>query len=153
VNAAHRLNTADFMELQQLAADYWARADGDIECKMEDLFTQDAVLVLGALHLSGREAIGLFFSERDAKQLASERTTRHIACNHRVSLIDENRALVRSTVLVYVGVGPLPLESGAPAGIADFEDICVRAHCRPWLFAHRTGRTVFIGPGAASFAR
>jgi hypothetical protein len=153
VNTALRPEPADFMELQQLAADYWARADGDIGRTMEDLFTEDAVLVLGALHLSGRAEIGRFFDERDATQLANQRTTRHIGCNHRVSLIGENRALVRSTVLVYVGVGPLPLESGAPAGIADFEDICVRGRLRPWLFARRAGRTVFVGPGAASFAR
>jgi hypothetical protein len=153
VNAAKRLEPVDFMELQLLAADYWARADGDLDRKLEDLFTPDAVLVLGTLHLSGREAIERFFLERDAKQLQSQRITRHIACNHRVSLVDENHALVRSTVLVYVGTGSPPLESGAPSGIADFEDLCVRARSRPWLFARRVGRTIFVGPGAASFAR
>jgi len=143
----------DLLELQQLAAEYWARADGDMSLDLANLFTEDAELVLGSLRLAGRDAIERFFRERDATQLAQQRATRHIACNHRTTLIDADRALVRSTVLVYVGNGPLPMQSGAPSGIADFEDICVRAAARPWLFERRSGQTVFVGPGAASFAR
>src|SRR5687767_164312 len=122
------------MELQQLAADYWARADWDPSVKMETLFTDDAVLVLGALHLDGRTAIDKFFRDRDATHLAAQRITRHLGCNFRATPIDDSHALVRTTVLVYAGTGELPLPSGPPTGLADFEDICVRATTRPWLF-------------------
>ncbi|MEP7312448.1 MAG: nuclear transport factor 2 family protein [Pseudomonadota bacterium] len=143
----------DLLALQQLAARYWARADGDAGQSLSQLFTPDGALLLGSLTLNGIEAIERFFGERDVAQAAALRTTRHIACNHLATWFDDNRVQVRSTVLVYVGMGSLPLESTAPAGIADFEDICVRPASGGWRFERREGRTVFIGPGAAKFAR
>lgn len=142
----------DLPVLLQLAANYWARADGDVEPPMAEIFTEDAVLVLGSLTLMGRAAIEQFFRERDAAQRATQRTTRHIACNHRAQALEGGRVRVRSTVLVYVGTGPLPLPSGAPAAIADFEDVCVPGNAGAWLFERRAGRTVFIGAGVAPFA-
>lgn len=117
-----------------------------------DLFTADARLVLGSLTVSGRDEIERFFAGRDALHRSSGRTTRHLACNHRFSVLDQTRVRVRSTVVVYAGVGALPLDSGAPSGIADFDDVCVRTPER-WRFAQRIARTVFVGPGAATFAR
>lgn len=148
-----RIDPLAVLDLQRLAADYWARADGDLEQSIEALFTEDARLVVGSLELHGRSAIDKFFRERDATQQSAQRTTRHIACNHRMTDAGEGRVLVRSTVLVYVGIGTLPLPSAAPAGIADFEDLCERDASGRWRFARRTGSTVFVGAGAASFAR
>jgi hypothetical protein len=140
-------------KLLELAADYWACADGDADKAIGDLFTDDGVLVLGKLTLTGRAEIERFFKDREVLQQASKRSTRHVACNHRIKLLDPGRARVRSTVIVYVGVGPPPLPSDAPAGIADFDDICVETQAGEWRFARREGRTVFVGPGAASFAK
>ena len=141
------------LALQQLAARYWARADGDKAQSLAQIFTSDGTLLLGSLALNGLAAIERFFSERDVSQLAAQRTTRHIACNHLATWLTDDRVQVRSTVLVYVGTGSWPLESTAPSGIADFEDVCVRAPSGAWQFERREGRTVFIGPGAAKFAR
>lgn len=140
------------VELQQLAAAYWACADGMPDA-IGELFTEEAVLILGSLRLTGRAAIQDFFREREASMRAAQRTTRHVACNFLVTAAQEGRAQVRSTVLVYSGAGELPLPATAPSGIADFEDTCVRSASGRWQFEQRVGRTVFIGPDAPSFAR
>jgi hypothetical protein len=143
----------DLLALQQLAARYWARADGDLAQSLARIFRPDGRLLLGSLTLDGLPAIEQFFSERDVTQRAAQRTTRHIACNHLATWLADDRVQVRSTVLVYVGTGEWPLESTAPSGIADFEDLCVRSPAGDWQYQRREGRTVFIGPGAAKFAR
>lgn len=139
--------------LQQLAARYWARADGDLAVPLCGIFTTDAALMLGTLELQGLPAIERFFLQRDVTQREGQRTTRHIACNHLLKPLDEGRVEVRSTVLVYVGTGPWPMQSTSPSAIADFVDICTRVPDGGWRFARREGRTVFIGAGAASFAK
>lgn len=151
---ANTRDSGDLLAVQQLCARYWARADGDLSCALPDLFTTDATLVLGSLTLTGLAQIEAFFLERDGTQAASRRTTRHFAANYRVTPAGEGRLRVQSLVQVYVGTGDWPMESAVPAGIADFDDLCVfdAAHGR-WQFARREGRTVFVGPGAARFAR
>lgn len=139
--------------LQQLAARYWARADGDLGIALDGIFTPDGSLQLGSLELVGLPAIERFFRERDVTQHEGQRTTRHIACNHLLKALGPDRIDVRSTVLVYVGTGSWPMPSSAPSAIADFIDTCVRTPSGPWLFSRREGRTVFIGAGAATFAR
>lgn len=144
----------DVLSLQQLAARYWARADGDLAQPLADLFTADAALVLGSLTLEGLPAIERFFQERDQTQVDARRTTRHIASNPLVTRLVDGRVRLRSTVMVYAGLGDWPLEIGTPSGIADFDDLCVHDSATgEWRFAHREGRTVFIGAGAAKFAR
>ena len=140
-------------ELQQLAARYWARADGDASQSLADMFPAAGTLRLGSLALDGLAAIERFFTERDATQRAAQRTTRHIACNHLATWLADDRVRIRSTVIVHVGTGPLPLESTVPAGIADFDDLCVLSASGRWLFERREARTIFAGPGAAKFAR
>lgn len=143
----------DILALEQLAARYWARADGDLGQSLADIFTTNATLILGSLALEGLPAIEAFFRERDLSQQQAQRTTRHIACNHIVTAAPGGALRLRSTVVVYVGTGEWPMPSGAPAGIADFEDICVKEAAGGWRFRSRSGRTVFTGPGAAKFAR
>jgi hypothetical protein len=139
--------------LLQLAARYWARADSDLSIVLDGIFTADATLQLGSLELQGLPEIERFFRERDVMQREAQRTTRHIACNHQLNALATDRIEVRSTVLVYVGTGPWPMQSATPSAIADFIDICVRIPAGPWRFARREGRTVFVGPGAATFAK
>jgi len=153
LSGSERVVASDLVELQQLAAGYWARADGVADIPIRDLFTDDAVFILGSLTMTGRAAIDEFFRERDAMRLANQRTTRHVACNFLATPGGEGSVLVRSTVLVYSGVGTLPLPASAPSGIADFEDVCVRVQPGCWKFARRIGRSVFIGDGAPAFTR
>ena len=59
---------ADLAALQQLAARYWARADGDLSVPLCGIFTTDAVVMLGTLELQGLRGIERFFLERDVTQ-------------------------------------------------------------------------------------
>jgi hypothetical protein len=148
------IDPADWVALMQLGARYWACADGDATINISDLFTEDGELVLGTLELAGNAAIERFFREREATQKASQRITRHVATNHLLVRHDATSAVVRCTVTVFAGAGSLPLPSAVPTGIADFEDLLVRARVgADWRFKRRSARSVFIGPGAAAFAR
>jgi hypothetical protein len=138
--------------LQQLSAAYWLCAD-HAAAGIETLFTENGLLTLGTLALTGRTAIREFFEQRELRMRSAGRTTRHAACTLLVTPTAEGHATVRSTVLVFSGIGTLPLPAAAPSGIADFTDVCVRNVAGRWQFASRIGRTVFIGAEAPSFAR
>lgn len=153
VERAEAVDPATLSELQQLAAAYWTCADAPASAGIGELFTEEAVLTLGSLTLTGRAAIEDFFRSREESMRTAQRTTRHVGCNLLVTAATEGRVQMRSTVLVYSGTGVLPLPATAPSGIADFEDTCVRSASGRWQFERRIAHTVFIGPGAATFAR
>lgn len=147
------LSPPDLAALQQLAARYWALADLTEEIALAELFAPDAMFDLGKLKLEGLPAIEAFFAERAAGMRESGRTTRHLVTNFLAFPQGADAVRIRSTVMVYAGNGEHPLPAGEPSGIADFEDICRRQADSRWLYHYRSGRTVFVGPGAASFAR
>lgn len=147
------LSAQDLADLQQLAARYWALADLLEDVPLAELFETDATFDLGTLKLEGLAAIEAFFADRAMGMRESERTTRHVATNFLALPDGPDRVRVRSIGLVYAANGALPLEAGAPSGIADFEDICRRQPDGSWRYHYRSGRTVFVGPNAASFAR
>lgn len=147
------LPVADELALQRLASRYWALADGTEAIAIPELFTADGVLELGSLRLEGVDAIRDFFAERERANKATGRVTRHLASGFLIIPQSSESARVRSTVIVHAGNGEVPIEVSLPSGIADFEDICVRSESGDWLYRSRAGRTVFVGPAAASFAR
>ena len=146
------VDPAVVVALQQLSAAYWTCADHSAT-GIETLFTEDGLLTLGTLALSGRTAIREFFEQREQSMRTAGRTTRHAACTFLVTPTAADRAAISSTVLVFSGTGALPLSATAPSGIADFTDVCVCNGPGRWQFASRVGRTVFIGAEAPSFAR
>lgn len=147
------LSAQDHTDLQQLAHRYWALADLLEDVSLADLFEPDATFDLGTLKLEGLAAIEAFFADRAKGMRESERTTRHVATNFLAIPNSPDEVRVRAIGLVYAANGALPLEASAPSGIADFEDICRRQPDGRWLYHYRNGRTVFVGPNAASFAR
>lgn len=147
------LSAQDLADLQQLANRYWALSDLLEDVPLAELFETDATFDLGTLKLEGLAAIEQFFANRAQGMRETERVTRHVASNFLALPEGPDRVRVRSTGLVYAANGALPLEAGAPSGIADFEDICRRQPDGRWLYHYRSGRTVFVGPNAASFAR
>ncbi|MXO70987.1 nuclear transport factor 2 family protein [Alteraurantiacibacter buctensis] len=147
------LPATDFMALQQLAARYWALADLTEAVPLDEMFAPDAVFDLGKLQLEGLPAIAAFFAEREAGMRASGRTTRHLASNFLALPQPDGSVRVRSTVMVHTGNGDHPLPATEPSGIADFHDLCRRQPDGRWLYHHRSAATVFVGPGAAAFAR
>ncbi len=79
--------------------------------------------------------------------------TRHVHSNlDLVSEID-GRVISRSLIVVFAGAGSLPLASAAPSTIADVEDVCVRDASGALRFERRVLKPIFVGEGAAAFAR
>lgn len=147
------LTVEDLIALQQLAARYWALADLTEQVPLADLFEEQAVFDLGKLKLAGLPAIAAFFADREQTMRAGGRTTRHLASNFLAVPQADGTVRVRSTVMVHSGVGDHPLPATEPSGIADFHDICRRQPDGRWLYLQRSASTVFVGAGAASFAR
>ncbi len=147
------LPAEDVISLQHLAARYWALADLTEQVPLDELFEEQAVFDLGKLKLQGLPAIAAFFAEREQSMRAAGRTTRHLASNFLPLPQTDGSVRVRSTVMVHTGNGEHPLPATEPSGIADFHDICRRQPDGRWLYLHRSASTVFIGPGAAAFAR
>lgn len=143
----------DLADIQQLASRYWALADLLEDAPVGELFEEEGRLDLGKMTLEGIAAIDAFFADRAKGMRESGRVTRHMAANFLVLPESADRVRVRCTVAVYAANGELPLEAGVPSGIADFEDICRRQPDGSWRYHHRSGRTIFVGPNAASFAR
>ena len=143
----------DYQALINLDSAYWAIADAEHQAGAEKLFIPEGVLTLGKLELQGRDAIAKFFTEREAQNKQSGRVTRHVAGSRSVELTGADSAVLRSVVLVFAGSGELPVEAGAPSTIADVTDHCVRHHNNFWLFQSRVVKPVFVGAGAAKFAR
>lgn len=147
------LPAEDMLALQHLAARYWALADLTEQVPLDELFEEQAVFDLGKLKLAGLPAIAAFFADREQAMRAAGRTTRHLASNFLVLSQPDGTVRVRSTVMVHAGVGEHPLPAAEPSGIADFHDICRRQPDGRWLYHQRSACTVFVGAGAASFAR
>ncbi|MFJ9173687.1 nuclear transport factor 2 family protein [Streptomyces sp. NPDC102360] len=137
-------------ELAALIADYWLRVDLRSAEPVDALYTEDGAFRAGALDLHGRAAIKSYFAKRNREQAALGRSTRHVQTNLHVQPLGPDRALCRSTVLVFAGTGDLPLQTPTPATIADAEDECVRSP-DGWRFRSRRLTAVFIGPTVAGF--
>ncbi|MFA7437885.1 nuclear transport factor 2 family protein [Castellaniella sp.] len=136
------------IELARLNAQYWHRVDQPQAGSVAQLYADDGRMVFGDFRLEGRAAIEAFFAARNARQPV--RTTRHVFSNLRVEEQGADRATVHSTVTVYSGLGPAPLEIEPPSSVVDFADICARRDGR-WVFVERRGSAIFVGPGAAPF--
>ena len=147
------LAAQDLADLQQLANRYWALADLLEDVPLAELFETDAAFDLGTIKLEGLLAIEAFLANRAKGMRETERTTRHVATNFLALPEGPDQVRVRSIGLVYAANGAWPLEAAAPSGIADFDDICRRQPDGSWRYYYRSGRTVFVGPNAASFAR
>lgn len=147
------LPVEDVTALQHLAARYWALADMTEQVPLAELFEEQAVFDLGKLKLEGLPAIAAFFADRERAMREAGRTTRHLASNFLALPQTDGSVRVRSTVMVHAGNGAHPLPAAEPSGIADFHDICRRQPDGRWLYHHRSASTVFVGAGAAAFAR
>lgn len=149
-------DTALFVTLQSRVAEYWARVDrveGATEEPCQSFFSEDAVMVLGALRVEGKPALSEFFDNRERQEIARERTTRHVVNNPRLTVEGPTRATLRAVVVVYAGLGAWPLPAEAPSGIADFTFDCVREADGLWRFSAMTANSVFVGAGAPAFAK
>jgi len=147
------MSTALLAELAALNADYWNRVDQRRDDPVDALYVDEGTLMAGSLTLTGREAIREFFDRRNTEQDQSGRITRHLHSNLDLIAERDGRVISRSLIVVYAGAGGLPLASGPPSTIADVDDICVRDSSGALRFERRVLKPVFVGAGAAAFAR
>lgn len=147
------MSTALLTELAALNADYWNRVDQRRDDPVDALYTEDGTLTAGSLTLTGRKAIREFFERRNAEQGQSGRVTRHVHSNLDLVSESEGRITSRSMIVVFAGAGDLPLASAPPSTIADVEDVCVRDASGALCFERRVLKPIFVGAGAAAFAR
>ncbi|WP_068077752.1 nuclear transport factor 2 family protein [Novosphingobium lentum] len=146
------ISSDDAAAIHALHAAYWARTDGTDDGAPEDLFSDDALFILGSLTLSGRAEIAAFFRRRHAAQAASGRVTRHIAAQLQLRGLAKDHVATKCIVLAMAGHGALPI-AASPPSVADFDDICVRLPGNIWRFERRVANSVFAGPEAPAFAR
>ena len=143
------------VELQSLISEYWASVDRvpDVTRSSASFYTGSGEMHLGSLQIRGRDALEAFFTKRNETEIASNRTTRHLAANFRIHDADPTHATVVTLVLVYSGIGAIPLPSEAPSAVGDFTFICERDPNAGWRFAKVMGSSVFVGAGAPNFAK
>lgn len=147
------MSVALLAELAALNADYWNRVDQRRDDPVDALYTEDGTLAAGSMTLTGRDAIRAFFKKRNAEQQQSGRVTRHAHSNLDLVSEIEGRVISRSLIVVFAGAGSLPLASAVPSTIADVEDVCVRDTHGALRFERRVLKPIFVGAGAAAFAR
>jgi len=147
------MSASILLELSALNADYWSRVDQRRDDPVDALYLESGILTAGSMTLDGRAAIREFFERRNVEQSQSGRRTRHVHTNLELVSESADRVLCRSTILVFAGVGDVPLASAPPSTIADVEDVCVRDAFGRWRFERRVLKPVFVGSGAASFTR
>lgn len=150
------MNRAEvFAELQLLLADYWASVDRieNVQRPSASFYVENGEMRLGSLHLKSRDEIATFFTRRNEQELAKRRSTRHLTANVRLGESRDEHATVHALVIAYAGCGEWPLPSEAPSAVGDFSFVCRRDEARHWRFERVSGTSVFVSPGAASFAK
>ena len=135
-------------QLAWLNSEYWFRVDHPGNAEVADLYTDDGRMVFSQFRVEGNQAIRQFFGERNAS--VPKRTTRHVSTNLCFDPLAEGDIRVHSIVTVYAGLGEPPLDTGIPTSVLDFTDICHFSGGN-WRYRERSGKAIFIGPGAASF--
>ena len=146
------INPEIWCALHALNADYWRRVDRLSDAVVDELYVDSGMMHIGSLRCEGRLQIRSFFVDRNDKEQAAKRTTRHIASALAIEELSACRFRIQSTVQVLSGNGELPLPSLPASTIGDFDDVVVLAN-GDFLFESRTARVVFVGANAAAFAR
>lgn len=150
------MNRVDaIVDLQSLLAEYWASVDrvADVQKSSASFYVESGEMVLGSLHLKGRDNIAAFFVSRNEKEIANRRSTRHFTANFRLQALRDHRATVHALVVAYAGCGDWPLPSQPPSAVGDFSFSCVHDQAHGWRFEKVTGISVFVSPAAATFAK
>lgn len=98
---------SDALDLQQLLSEYCFELDLTGGLQAHRFFTADGRLEVGKMSLKGHEAMKVFYQDLvdQAKTSGTERTTRHLWSNLRISFEDENRAFVDFIMQNFSAIG------------------------------------------------
>lgn len=136
--------------LSELNLACWDLVDGRRGPPLGDIFLEDAVLRIGRVATTGLSEIQAMM---DARLAASPgRLTRHVATNWRCALDGDAAAWGSSIVLVFAGVGDVPLAMNQTSSLSDVSDRYVLTP-QGWRLAERGIDPIFLSPEAPSHLR
>ena len=123
---------------ERLVVAYTHLVDGGQAAKVADLFTDDGVWTFGAQRYEGRSAIREAFAQREA----TDRVSRHVCTNLRVTVTDAEHAsgVVYLTLYRFDGAGAGHPD---PVLVGDYHDEFVLT-AQGWRFAERHTSAVFV---------
>jgi len=127
--------------LEDLNAAFCRHLDHGELAALVDLFCDDAVYSHGSRRSQGREAIAALFH---ARQAAGPRTSRHLQCGLRLTIVDENHAEGQSSCLTFAADAAPPVVPATPHLVADFIDSYRRCPDGRWRLASRHIERIFI---------
>lgn len=139
-----RVHSAIEHECTALMIEYARSIDFRDYDNIENLFTEDAVLIIGQ-RLSGRDEI-----VHAIKQRPGELRSRHVITNPFVDVIDARNARGICYLTLYRHHGPESLAQGpidvrGPAAVGHFEDTFVRT-ATGWRISYRVLHLAFSDP-------
>lgn len=139
---------SDALDLQQLLSEYCFELDLTGGLQAHRFFTADGRLEVGKMSLKGHEAMKVFYQDLvdQAKTSGTERTTRHLWSNLRISFEDENRVFVDFIMQNFSAIGAPPVFGAtSPTIVADCRIDCRRQSSGEWRIAAFTGAPIFVG--------
>lgn len=129
--------------LEELNAAFCHHLDHGELAPLVDLFCDDAVYSHGTRRSQGKAAIAALFH---ARQAAGTRTSRHLQCGLRLTIIDHDHAQGRSTCLTFAADAAPPIIAATPHLVADFTDSYRRCPDGRWRLARRHIERIFVAP-------
>jgi hypothetical protein len=106
-----------------------------------DLFCDDAIYSHGTRRSQGRKAIAALFH---ARQAAGGRTSRHLQCALRLTIVDDDHASGESVCLTFAADHAPPIVPAAPYLVADFRDTYRRCPDSRWRLSSRHIERIFV---------
>jgi hypothetical protein len=136
-------------QLHHLVMEFAAELDHNNGQTIDELYTEDGLLYMGARPIEGRAAILGFYKERLARLAVEQkdgvRTSRHVFTNVRVRLDAEDRATVDFISVQYAGEGKPPIMGlTAPTSVADCKMLCRLEADGAWRVAQFSGEPCFL---------
>jgi hypothetical protein len=142
--APQLVSDADHLALERLVIEAAWRVDDGRSDTLDELFTEDGVLVLGSIVLSGRGAIRAW-----GRQLEDARTykcIRHVAGNMRFIVVDEGEAEGVTILTVFMDD---EAHSAVPWVVGEDHDRFVRTE-QGWRFKSRRWTQLFARPASGA---
>lgn len=136
--------------LSELNLAYWDLVDGRRSIALSEIFHDNAVLRIGRVVTVGLVEIQALIDAR--RQASPDRLTRHVSTNWRCGLDGDAAGSASSIVLVFAGVGDVPLAMNQTSSLSDVRDRYVLTP-QGWRLAERGIDPIFLSPEAPSFLR
>ena len=135
----------DYIAIQQLIQGFWSRTDRTSDAPSEDLFDKGARSRIGPFICEDHDAITKYNVERRAAEDRGGRKVRHFCTNMLFEHCEPKLARLRVTMLVFQGVGELPLKQDLPSTIADFVFEVSKGESGSWLISSIDGDLPWAG--------